>query len=472
MTKDTFVVLQPTLPLGDPHICSDGKDRVSLISAVYEALISRDGPGVYSPCLAESWRCDGEARVWDFRLRRGVQFHDSRELGADDATASLERVRSPKVGGAWGTQGVYASYLNGAEFEAVDKGRVRITLTEPMADLLDLLAEMPIVPEEDLDELPEEHVGSGLYKVDDFDEEKVVMTAHARHWRGKPHHNRLLWRAEPEEPDRLKLVGSSEADIASGITPEGKKSSDSSRIGLVSRYGSMCVIYMMNCSQGPCRDVRVRRALNLALNRGDIVEKIMLGAAEQLTGHLTPLHLGWDPDTPGYAYDPDEAKRLMAEAGHRGGLTIRMDAPTESPDEALPLSRLIAEQYREVGVETELRVHRDRPGYAEMVRAKRIGDLCCFDSSPLSTFRVMREKIHSGLRGPWWEGYTSREVDALIDSAQRSPEREERQRAYRRAYGAISSDAPWVFLYRPEYSWALKPGGDWAPSWDCVIRVS
>ncbi len=472
MTKDTLVVLQPSLPLGDPHICSDGKDRVSLISAVYEALISRDGPGDYSPCLAESWRCDREARVWDFRLRRGVQFHDSRILIADDVTASLERVRSPKVGGAWGTQGVYASYLVGARFEAVYNDRVRIILTEPMADLLDLLAEMPIAPEEDLDELPEEHVGSGLYKVNDLDEDKVVMTAHASHWKGKPHHNRLIWRAEPEESDRLKLVGSREVDIASGITPEGKRRSASSHIELTSRFGPMCVIYMLNCSQGPCRDVRVRRALNFALNREEIVKKIMLGAAEPLTGHLTPLHLGWDPDTPGYAYDPDEAKRLLSETGYQGNLTVKMDAPTESPDESLPLSRLMAEQYGEVGIETDLRVFKDRPGYAEMVRAKRIGDLCCFDSSPLSTFRVMREKISSRLRGPWWEGYVSAEVDSLIDSAQKTPDRQERQRTYRRAYRVISSDAPWIFLYRPEYSWAMKPGGDWAPSWDCVIRIS
>ena len=471
MARDVFVVFQPSLPLGDPHICSDGKDRVSLISAVYETLISRDGPGVYSSCLAEAWRCDREARIWEFRLRRGVYFHDSHELGADDVTASLERVRSPDVGGAWGTKGVYASYLNGAKFEAVGADRLRITLTEPMADLLDLLTEMPIVPEEILDDLPEEHVGSGPYKVKDFDENEVVMTAHTRHWRGKPRYSRLLWKAEPDESERLKVVVSREADIAAGISPEGKIRAASSRVVVTSRYGSLCVIYMLNCSQGACRDVRVRRALNLALNREEIVKKIVFGAAEPLTGPLTPLHLGWDPDTPGYGYSPDEARRLLAEAGYQDGLTVKMDAPTESPDESLPLSHLMAEQYREVGIETDIRVYRDRPGYAEMVRAKRIGDMCCFDSSPLSTFRVMREKIHSGSRGPWWEGYTSPMVDSLIDSAQRTPKEDERQRIYQRAYREISGDAPWVFLYRPEYSWAMRPSADWTPSWDCVIRL-
>jgi peptide/nickel transport system substrate-binding protein len=468
--RNVFTIFQQSLPLGDPHLCSDAKDRVSLISAVYEALISRDGPGVYTPCLAEAWRTDREARVWEFRLRRGVVFHNGHELRAADVTASLERIRSPKVGGAWGTQGVYASYLGGAKLEAIAPDRVRVTLTEPMADLLELLTEMPIVPEGVLDDLPEEHVGSGLYAVKDFDEDEAVMTPNGRHWRGKPEHERLIWRAEADEGERIKSVAG-EADVAAGLSPECTIGARNGGVQVESRFGSMCVIFMLNCLHGPCRDSRVRRALNIALDRDAIVNNIMLGGAEPLTGPLTPLHLGWDPESLAIRHDPAEARRLLSDAGYPNGLTVKMDTPMESPDEAIPLSKLMAEQYREAGIEVETHVYSDRPDYAEMVRNKKIGDLCCFDSSPLSTFRVMREKIHSGLQGPWWQGYSNKEVDALIESAQRTPDAEERGIIYRRAYWAIAADAPWVFLYRPEYSWAVRAGADWKPSWDCVVRV-
>ena len=468
--RDAFTVVQPSLPLGDPHLCSDGKDHVSMVSAIYEGLMSRDGPGVYSPLLAEAWRTDREARIWEFRLRKGVVFHDGHELRAADVTASLDRVRSPKVGGAWGTQGVYASYIGDAKFEAPGTDRLRITLREPMADLLDLLAEMPIVPEQALDDLPNEHIGSGPYALNDLDDDKATMTAHGRHWRGKPAHRKLVWRAEPDEEERINSVAG-DADVATGLSPAGTRRARAGGTRVESGYGSMCVIYMLNCLKGPCRDQRIRRALNVALDRKTIIDRIMRGTAEALTGPLTPLHLGWDPDTPQIGHDPAEARRLLRDAGYPDGLTVKMDTPTESPDEAIPLSRLMAEQYREAGIEVDMRVYRDRPDYAEMVRAKKIGDLCCFDSSPLSTFRVMREKIHGGLQGPWWQGYANKEVDALIESAQRTPDAEERGITYRRAYRAISADAPWVFLYSPEYSWAISAGADWKPSWDCVVRL-
>jgi peptide/nickel transport system substrate-binding protein len=141
------------------------------------------------------------------------------------------------------------------------------------------------------------------------------------------------------------------------------------------------------------------------------------------------------------------------------------------PDEAIPLSKLMVEQYSEAGIEVEMRIHRDRPAYADMVRAKQIGDLCCFDSSPLSTYRVLKEKIHSGIKGPWWEGYTNLEVDGLIEKAQGTVDQQERQRIYRTVYRLIRDDAPWIFLYRPESFWAIGSGVNWGPSWDGVIRI-
>jgi peptide/nickel transport system substrate-binding protein len=468
--RDVFTIVQPSLPFGDPHICSDAKDRVNMISAVYEALVNRDGPGVYSPCLAEAWRTEREARIWDFRLRHDVFFHDGHELRASDVTASLERVRSPNVGGSWGTQGVYASYIGEADFEAIGTDRVRIILKEPMADLLDLLTEMPIVPEQILDDLPAEHIGSGPYALNDLASDKASMTRHGRHWRGKPTYKKIVWRAEPDEAERIKSVAR-DAEVATGLSPTGSRRVRGEGKRVEGKYGSMCVIYMLNCLSGPCRDTRVRRALNVALDRKAIIERIMLGAAEALTGPLTPLHLGWDSETPQLKHDPAEARRLLRDAGYPDGLTVKMDTPTESPDEAIPLGKLMTEQYREANIEVENRIYSDRPEYAEMVRAKKIGDLCCFDSSPLSTFRVMREKLHSGLRGPWWQGYANKEVDALIESAQRIPDAEGRGIRYRSAYRMIAADAPWIFLYRPEYSWAVAAGAEWAPSWDCVVRL-
>lgn len=96
--------------------------------------------------------------------------------------------------------------------------------------------------------------------------------------------------------------------------------------------------------------------------------------------------------------------------------------------------------------------------------------MCWFDSSPLSAFRVMREKIHSGLRGPWWEGYANPGVYRLIDEAAATVDMGVRRRIYESIYRMTSLDPPWVFLYRPLYFWGVGPRlRGWEPGVDGLI---
>ena len=108
-----------------------------------------------------------------------------------------------------------------------------------------------------------------------------------------------------------------------------------------------------------------------------------------------------------------------------------------------------------------------------MVKAKRIDDACCFDSSPLSTWRVLREKFHAGVAGSWWQGYDNPEVDALLDLAAATVDDARRQALYRRACRLIRDDAPWVFLYSPSLGWGLGPRAAAAePGIDGALRLS
>jgi peptide/nickel transport system substrate-binding protein len=121
----------------------------------------------------------------------------------------------------------------------------------------------------------------------------------------------------------------------------------------------------------------------------------------------------------------------------------------------------VEEFYSAIGVEVETRHYTDRPAYSEMVRDKRIGDMCCFDSSPRSSFRVLREKLNSAFKGPWWEGYSSPEVDRIAWEAQRTFDDAARRLIYRRVFRIVRDEAPWAFLYRPTYHWALGRRAEW-----------
>lgn len=468
-----LTILQPHVQLADPHIASDNKNRLSILAAMFEALVRLDQQGRYKPLLAEKWSVTEEARSWTFYLRQGVVCHNGDKLEAEDVVASLERACSPNLGGDLGTEGLYESYLKGATFQAVDRYTIRVVLAEPMADLLDLLVDIPIIPRQALNGVPKTPIGSGPYRLLEATPELVAMEAFDSYWAGQPPVEQLHWRAGPDAERRVEALLANEVDLISDVSLPGRR-----RIGpveqveLVVAPSSVCATFMCNLLTGVCQDKRVRQALNYALNVPEIIEHVMAGTARPINGPLTDLHFGYDPTLPPYPYDPDRARGLLKQAGYKDGLQLTLDVPTILPDEAQDVAELMAQHYAEVGITTGIKIFTDRPGYANMVKAKQIDDACCFDSSPLSTFRPLQEKFHSGVSGPWWLGYSNSDVDALIDQARMTVDTDQRQQIYRQTYGIIRDDAPWIFLYSPTLAWGTGPRTrGWKPDIDGVIRL-
>ena len=469
--QPVLTVVQSSVSIGDPHIANDAAGPLSIIFTIYEALVGLDEEGSYQPALAERWEVAEDARTWTFHLRDGVRFHNGEVLDASDVVATLGRVLDPAIGGAFGTQGVYISYLGTAEISAPEDSMVRIVTEDPMADLLDLLVAMPISPASELDELPGEYVGSGPYEIVEQSDTRVVVAAHDEYWGKTPDYREIHWIAEGDSGKRVEALLNGQADGAAGIGIQGWQRITEEGTALAHEMDSgLAIIFMANALEGPGRDRRVRQALNYALDMDEIIAEIMHGAAQPLNGYLTPHHFGYNPETPPYPYDPDKARSLLAEAGYQDGLNLVFDIPSVMPDEMPELERMMVEQYSRVGITLKIVEHQDRPAYSEMVREKRINDAAGFDSSPRSTYRVLREKIHSTLQGPWWEGYENQEVDSLIEEAQATVSDTERQAIYRQIYTIIRDDAPWIFLYNPTLYWGVGPTmKDWRPRADGLL---
>ena len=173
---------------------------------------------------------------------------------------------------------------------------------------------------------------------------------------------------------------------------------------------------MLNTAKGPLADARIRRALALAIDRQALVRDVLDGAGQPLLGYLSPNHVGADP-APQPMYDPAEAQRLLSAAGYGDGLKIQIDCPTSLPDEAEGLTTAVIRHLAAIGVAATIKLHEDSTAYAEMVRAKKIGDMCVFGSSPMSAFRLLYEKIDNRNGGAWHQGYRNTEIEALIDKA-------------------------------------------------------
>ena len=473
MTEE-LVVLQPSIQLLDPHVWTDDRSRLSIRFSIHEPLVRYGQHGLHRPILAQSWTVTNDARTWIIRLRPDVIFHSGETLRAQDVVASLERARDPEMAGELGTKGLLQTYLEGAIIEALDERTVRLITPQPMADLLDLLAEVPILPQKVLVDLSDTAVGSGPYRLVEVEDDCITMEAFEDYWGGCPSVKRIYWQVELDAERRIQALLAGKADLITEVPPWGRRIiEESGQATIIASESSVCTTFICNCQSGSvCADRRVRQALNYALDVPSIIETVMNGAGRPTNGPLTAMHFGYDPLTPPYPYDPEKAKRLLTEAGYANGLRVVLDVPTILPNEAPHLAQRMAEQYALVGITTEIKEFTDRPGYAEMVKAKQIDDACCFDSSPLSTYRIMREKFHSGIRGPWWQGYTNAEVDTLLNQAWTTADVTRRRDLYRRAYRLIRDDAPWIFLYNSILFWGVGPRArGWTPGIDGLVRL-
>ena len=144
----------------------------------------------------------------------------------------------------------------------------------------------------------------------------------------------------------------------------------------------------------------MRQALNYATDVDAMIRELADGKAYRMNGPLSPFHTATDPDLQPYPYDPDKAVSLFKEAGYPDGITLTFHRPTSSPEESTELAAMLIEQWKKAGVTIDEKVFENREEYALMVRGKDIGDMGIFDSSPLSSYRVLREKLHSGFHRP------------------------------------------------------------------------
>jgi peptide/nickel transport system substrate-binding protein len=296
-----------------------------LYYALHDALVKPMPGNVLTPSLAESWTESPDGLVYEFTLRRGVRFHNTDPVTADDVKFSFERYR-----------GVASKSFKArvAAVEVVDPLRVRFRLQRPWPDFMTFLGTPAtgagwIVPKKYVEKVGDEGfkrapVGAGPYRFVSFTPGiEVVLEAFEGYWRKVPSVKRLVLKSVPEESTRLAMLKRGEADVAysiRGVLAEELKRSPG--LTLKPTYQPWTQWMQFTAEQwdpkSPWSDRRVRLAANLALDRAAINQAEFLGLSK-VTGSIIPLSFDFAWAPPAYAYDPGRAKRLLAEAGYPNG---------------------------------------------------------------------------------------------------------------------------------------------------------
>ncbi|QPC43559.1 ABC transporter substrate-binding protein [Kaustia mangrovi] len=459
----------------DPAIGYDWQNW-SMIKSLFDGLMDyRPGTTELVPDLAEGYEISGDGKTYTFTLRQGVKFHNGREMTADDVKYSLERVIDPKTqspgAGFFGAiEGFEA--LNSGEadtlsgVEAVDDYTVRITLSRPDATFLHVMALnfAHVVPKEAVEEWGQDFgkhpVGTGAYSMEEWTlGQRVVFARNEDYYKeGVPRLDKIVFEVGQEPIVALLRLERGETDIAGDGIPPAKflqVTKDPKYEGMIVEGDQLHTGYVtMNVAMKPFDDVRVRKAVNMAINKDRIV-RIINGRAAPANQPLPPLMPGYAEDYEGIPYDPDGAKALLAEAGYGDGFETELFVANTDPQPRI--AQAIQQDLAQIGIKAQIKALAQANVIAaggEKDQAPMIwsgGMAWIADFPDPSNFYGPILGCGGAVPGGWnWSWYCNEELDkravaadAMVDTAKQ----DERIAEWRDIFVAIQEEAPWAPIF-------------------------
>ena len=311
----------------DPHMAVAAGDK-ELIFNIYEGLYKFDSTGALNPCLATDCEISEDSSVYTFTIREGVTFHNGDTLDADDVVYSLKR-----AAGLLDTQDGTALV---AELDCIkdvvksDDGKVVVTLESGNSELLSYFT-TGIIPD-GYDNCESAPVGTGPFMFDSYTiGENVTLVKNPDYWQdGLPYLDTVTFKICADMDSGLLELQNGSIDIFPYLDSVRADQLDPTQFTIESNGSNMVQIFALNNAVEPLNDPLVREAINIAINREDIIEVTMGGAGVELTTAMSPaMGTYYDPSLDGtYTQNIDEAKALLAEAGYPDGFELTVTVPS------------------------------------------------------------------------------------------------------------------------------------------------
>lgn len=446
------------------------------VGYVFEGLTRFSPDAQVEPALASSWTVSSDGRIWRFTLRQNVKFHDGSAFTAPNVIASFARVLDPKtrggrgwplfpIAGARDFAAGNAKTIRG--LQVLNDSTIEITLTEPFAIFPKLLA-MPvasIVPDSIAADFGEKPVGTGPWKLAEWKHDDFArFVRNETYWGTKPLQDTLIARIIPEpstavaefEAGNVDLLYIPEAESRDWEQTEEKK-------GLLQSAPVLRLWYIaINTTRGPLADVRVRRAINHAVDTKAILTQLLGGRGTLAAGIIPPALEGADTTRAPYAHDVARARQLLAEAGYPNGITIKLWCSQDATQSRV--AQAVQGYLKEAGITAEL-VQRESASMREAAR-KGEADLVLKDwyADYPDAENFLYPLLHSSNAGVG--GNVSFFKDAGFDSVVTASRRETdlvaRTALYARADSIAFAQAPMVFLLFYNELYAVQP---WLRNW-------
>jgi peptide/nickel transport system substrate-binding protein len=303
-------------------------------------------------------------------------------------------------------------------------------------------------------------VGTGPFEFgSETQGQELEMVRNPDYWAGAPKLEKLILKPLPEAAARIAALRSGAVNWIEYPMPDDIASLESEGFQVLANSYDHIWPWILNSSEGPLKDVRVRQALNYAINREAMSRSLLQGTAEPAYQIAPHANAAYSKANDLYSYDPVKAKELLAEAGYPNGFSMTVEYPTSGSGNMIPqpMNEALQQELAAVGVSVTLKPVEWSALLGEVVSGKLPAGVDAMNIS-LTFLQEASWEEYFGTEGPLnLGGYSNPKVDALFAKAQSTVDAEARSRLYREASALITHDAPWLFVVNDRNPRALAP---------------
>ncbi len=434
-------------------------------------LVLRDDMWHLIPGLAQRWTALDDT-TWHFDLRPGVVFHDGAPFTATDVKFTLDYVLAPNS-----LYGLKARISRIDSTEIVDDHTVRIHTKGPFPTLVNGLSDIAIEPSHYVERVGRQGmtthpIGTGPFMFAKWvPGDHYELHAFDRYWGGKPPTAKLLMRTIPDGSTRVSALLAGEAQIIEEVPIDLQASvRKSAHAAIRSAQSTVGLLLSFDCRKPPFSDKRVRQALNYAINKEEILSKLLLGEGAVLQGQiLTSNTFGFNSHLKPYPYDPEKAKALLKEAGYGNGFSTSITTRSGKYLADVDICNVCAAMFGAIGVKTKVNIV-EQGVFSKMIDAQNLGPMNMVGWYSLGDADFATVWFTKASHRSFW--YNA-EYEKLFVAARSTVNQAARLKDYHRMMAIMRDEAPSVFLFGlPTIYGAAKALTGWSPPSDKVQRLA
>lgn len=445
-----------------------GLQEFQISRQMMEPLVDLTQEGELAPVLAESWEPSDDGKVWTFRLRQGVTFHDGTPFDAESVAATIQRAMSAEV-----SQHKFAFVgFEDPPVTIIDDYTVEFRSTEPTAALpfnLVTVFMQPAAVASDPQYATEGFdgaIGTGPFKLVEFNVDgDTVMEAYADYWQPcLPKSAELVHRPIPEPSAMVAAVKAGEVDLAEGVSVDFREDLENDpNIQVIESNLWQIDFFILNTNYEPLSDPKVRQAINFAIDR-EVLTNDVYGSGTPIASYPPRGLVGFHEGLPTNPYDPERAMVLLEEAGYGDGFDLEIIYPAGTYIKDKEVAEFVASQLQAIGIRATVvagEANATRTGYRE--GNYQMGLLASIAVTG-DADRYFKERM---VQDVYQSGYQNEEVNELIRQAGAETDPAQRQALYEQVQEIMWEGPPVIYLYQINWLYAAQEGVEgftWMPN--------